>query len=982
MSAVENHSQEMLQIPEGSWIGKGLTLSEVICKVDGMLQSLENACEAEGLNDEAFFAQVSGSLSFESIRGLTFKGIIVKGEINDFCVTEKNILRGHPDIELKLPVRPQFSHKKSFNSKKEEEEFFCQVEKIGCLMPNVKDVEASCTCYRSTVKYWFIPQASLFIDDHHLIVSDDALSCLKEIDELISVGVEDNVLENRCKCFLEDFGSHSFQGTLHFGGIYICLCYTLDCSKFESEDIERLQNEAIDSQLCMYFNPCYKATRVSQIKCISGDPNLKKQTYIQVITSGGPDKTIGFPDWKNCLFASNKLWKMIDCGLTHKAVWDIILLNHRKCLKNAEKLAIGIKQCWSKIFLSSVPKALEHINKRAPLDYNTLERLVTERSEFERIHLDPCAWGSHYVPHLEEYLCSAIEKCDDIKVKMLRSVIEPLDTGLLCSAEALVKKIYDSSMTPPLKYKDFMRISQHFRSALSLINSEEFIKCPSASMQAVSIVEKTVNLVCKHLQNAGQKQELCWLLTVLLPLQYNQTSERFSAPLTYIDIEYLNTHFDELMQLYFEFCSEYEEHKNSFIFYLIVHISNIVEMNEECVQSHIDFVQNELKVDTNIESARETYILFKRLGLHFKYPQVLSRRDAIQIREDTLQGGLLKSLSNKPCYSTPIRSESIVVENISQNSQNMNDFGDDMQAHYHQHAKTCSGNTSGSVELPRVYSKSCTSIQAPTNQLKSTAENNLQRAKWHSTPSIVVAELEIPKSRVCSKSCISIQAHDGPTYHISTAENDETNHGSLQRAKWNSAPSIFFVELPQSLPTATDIEEICCDVTTYNDPTGPVVCNQKSTRKYHSSQDEKASGITSPMSPIYIMLQKIMSFDSKCRIEFGGEEDSDSEDDSDSDSENCSNSIHPLDSLLALIHCSDNFLRQDLFCRLATCQIAVPLLLPHPITKQPTLLLWAMRSIVKEFKLASGKVYHGQIMRYQAPFVSFLRLGKHSLTVL
>ena len=92
VKALENHCQEMLQIPEGSWIGKGLTLSEVICKVDGMLQSLENACEAEGLNDEAFFAQVSGSLSFESIRGLTFKGIIVKDEINDFCVTEKNIL--------------------------------------------------------------------------------------------------------------------------------------------------------------------------------------------------------------------------------------------------------------------------------------------------------------------------------------------------------------------------------------------------------------------------------------------------------------------------------------------------------------------------------------------------------------------------------------------------------------------------------------------------------------------------------------------------------------------------------------------------------------------------------------------------------------------------------------------------------------------------------------------------------------------------
>ena len=135
----------------------------------------------------------------------------------------------------------------------------------------------------------------------------------------------------------------------------------------------------------------------------------------------------------------------------------------------------------------------------------------------------------------------------------------------------------------------------------------------------------------------------------------------------------------------------------------------------------------------------------------------------------------------------------------------------------------------------------------------------------------------------------------------------------------------------------------------------------------------------SPTSDLYpfVMLQKIMAFDSKCRIvlENGMPEYYDYEDDSDSSEGVNEDSVHPMDGLLALIHCSDNFLRQDLFSRLATCQIAVPLLLPHPDTRDPTLLMWALRAIVKEFKLPNGQVYNGRIITHSAPFVSFLRIG-------
>ena len=94
--------------------------------------------------------------------------------------------------------------------------------------------------------------------------------------------------------------------------------------------------------------------------------------------------------------------------------------------------------------------------------------------------------------------------------------------------------------------------------------------------------------------------------------------------------------------------------------------------------------------------------------------------------------------------------------------------------------------------------------------------------------------------------------------------------------------------------------------------------------------------------------------------------------------------IHPVDCLLALIICSDDILCQDLFSRLAICQLAVPFILPDPFTKKLVFPIWAMRSIIKDWKCtlktAKGmKVVHRTqpIVSYGMPIVSFICFGKH-----
>ncbi|XP_062378616.1 interferon-induced very large GTPase 1-like [Sardina pilchardus] len=92
--------------------------------------------------------------------------------------------------------------------------------------------------------------------------------------------------------------------------------------------------------------------------------------------------------------------------------------------------------------------------------------------------------------------------------------------------------------------------------------------------------------------------------------------------------------------------------------------------------------------------------------------------------------------------------------------------------------------------------------------------------------------------------------------------------------------------------------------------------------------------------------------------------------------------MNPLDLITALFHCSDPFLQQELVSKMAMCQFAVPLLLPNGDIEQCTLMLWAMRDLVKKYRPHSqtgdGAFVEGMVVEMDIPMVSFVRLGKSS----
>ncbi|XP_074530869.1 LOW QUALITY PROTEIN: interferon-induced very large GTPase 1-like [Halichoeres trimaculatus] len=94
------------------------------------------------------------------------------------------------------------------------------------------------------------------------------------------------------------------------------------------------------------------------------------------------------------------------------------------------------------------------------------------------------------------------------------------------------------------------------------------------------------------------------------------------------------------------------------------------------------------------------------------------------------------------------------------------------------------------------------------------------------------------------------------------------------------------------------------------------------------------------------------------------------------------NKLNPLDVITALFLCSDGFVQQELALKMSMCQFAVPLLLPNCDTNQCTLMLWAMRDIVKEYRPSSLSESKGfiedRLVVSDLLMVSFVRLGECS----
>ncbi|XP_036448262.1 interferon-induced very large GTPase 1-like [Colossoma macropomum] len=96
------------------------------------------------------------------------------------------------------------------------------------------------------------------------------------------------------------------------------------------------------------------------------------------------------------------------------------------------------------------------------------------------------------------------------------------------------------------------------------------------------------------------------------------------------------------------------------------------------------------------------------------------------------------------------------------------------------------------------------------------------------------------------------------------------------------------------------------------------------------------------------------------------------------DSEDGNTQIHPMDVQMAVFHCADSFLRQNMVTKLSSCQYALPLLVPSPTSADIELPLWTFRQIKKTWKSVGGLSTSLPVCQIKAPMVFFCRLGSVS----
>ncbi|XP_022624718.1 interferon-induced very large GTPase 1-like isoform X2 [Seriola dumerili] len=97
--------------------------------------------------------------------------------------------------------------------------------------------------------------------------------------------------------------------------------------------------------------------------------------------------------------------------------------------------------------------------------------------------------------------------------------------------------------------------------------------------------------------------------------------------------------------------------------------------------------------------------------------------------------------------------------------------------------------------------------------------------------------------------------------------------------------------------------------------------------------------------------------------------------------------VHPMDVQMAVFHCSDSFLKQNMMTKLSQCQYALPLLVPDPVTLDVECPLWTFRQIRKTWKITKVKgdsnivtMKSLPICKAETPMVSFFRLGSVSVS--
>ncbi|XP_067455037.1 up-regulator of cell proliferation-like [Thunnus thynnus] len=144
----------------------------------------------------------------------------------------------------------------------------------------------------------------------------------------------------------------------------------------------------------------------------------------------------------------------------------------------------------------------------------------------------------------------------------------------------------------------------------------------------------------------------------------------------------------------------------------------------------------------------------------------------------------------------------------------------------------------------------------------------------------------------------------------------------------------------------------------------------------------------------WCFLRKLFQINAECRncTQLSNYDDDDDDDENNylfdfdlvTADDSADNKVNALDLIVALFLCAESLLQQEMALKMTMCQFSVPLLLPHGDNSQCSLMLWALRDIVKEWcphDLSESRGFvEDNIVQANIPFFTFVRLKNCSLS--
>uniref|UniRef100_A0A8C3HAI0 VLIG-type G domain-containing protein n=1 Tax=Chrysemys picta bellii TaxID=8478 RepID=A0A8C3HAI0_CHRPI len=951
----EEELQGAMDIAPEYWAPAEKNLKEVIENVHKQLDLLEESVsQSENLPDKEVLRWASG--------GLALQGIYKTNQFAEMVEKREQLIDIPEGFELFGPKQGPLFEKKEFSSAEAESTFTRTMEKLGFSISvtakggfwgfsaeTSTDYSSSSESeethrsrsehtYICTTKYSYIPLASCYFPKDQLRLSSAALQELKEIEQLLSHTPEPdklNLLKSRGRSFFNRFGSHVNQGPLHLGGIF---WWKASSEGFRAEQLDEVKKQTSDA-LSSYVGGsyggfgCHTAGSVSVSKSdsktsLQGTDTKTFQPEIQlcITKTGGPPGVDSLTAWKSGLLASNKTWSVIDRDSRLIPVWDIILSNHRQDFNDVYQMS------------SSLTRAYEALTK---LNASTLvgEELISAVDEARSFLEEMKTWE---VSGDEEQLVTLLnfkEKLNE-KTKHNRTWID------ICLSDKVLQDFLENTvlLCKDLPAQNTMPTKSLLRCLLDphVYSVKNFPKS-SSIMQWIFHAEEKPQKSVRVSEFADFIQVLQDMKNYIQAVTYGPTP----PPVAVVEAKVKAS-----LDVSLAFCSLRKALQGREQIDTELLLLSIAARAGYCVENN---------VFQNLFECPEINFMLKEMQRAHERYLTLKDQDISRAQAFLLLTGLTVAAKNK--VMTPEEKKKCLT-----------------------FIKDHMGNSlSQKVTFVLTKHRALTDWKALERDLNSLVNGNFEATNEDQQQDYIQKDLENV-----------IQVTKQVNSPMSTAKEMQSRDTKTYEFPQNSR----FLKLIQRLK----LENY------YPNKMGVADFQKIPKTSLHDRYPSNGSEM-----PFYF-LDKLLMLDYRVRYLIGKDDsktkqgiantlntkddvdepldnlddifNDDEEEESNEFAESNEGQVHPMDILMAIFHCADDFMRQYISTKLSLCQFALPLLVPDPCTSQIEFPLWSFCQVNKKWqshekfqnKAGIGKCKDKLIYQADLPVVSFIRFGASSFS--